>query len=71
MILIIVVGFVCLTTGRITSMNSIAVWIGANDRGSEGGWKWANRAPFAFLNWGAGSIKITVKMECLPHSNLK
>lgn len=40
--------------GRMQSMNSIAVWTGANDRGSEGGWKWVNQKPFAFFNWAPG-----------------
>ncbi|XP_053409086.1 macrophage mannose receptor 1-like [Mercenaria mercenaria] len=39
---------------RMQSMNSLAVWTGANDRGSEGGWKWINGKPFAFFNWAPG-----------------
>ncbi|XP_021354593.1 macrophage mannose receptor 1-like isoform X2 [Mizuhopecten yessoensis] len=41
-------------TGRIRTMVSIAMWIGANDRGSEGGWSWTDRSPFAYLNWQSG-----------------
>ncbi|XP_069120617.1 macrophage mannose receptor 1-like isoform X2 [Argopecten irradians] len=39
---------------RIQTMSSIAMWIGANDRGSEGGWTWTDRSPFAYLNWQSG-----------------
>jgi hypothetical protein len=40
---------------RTKSMNSIAVWTGANDRGTEGGWKWVYNKPFAFFNWAPGN----------------
>lgn len=39
--------------GKLSTMGSIAVWTGANDRGSEGGWTWSSGRPFAFLNWAA------------------
>ncbi|XP_060558401.1 macrophage mannose receptor 1-like [Ruditapes philippinarum] len=44
---------------RTKSMNSIAVWTGANDRGTEGGWKWVYNKPFAFFNWAPGNVPRT------------
>ncbi|XP_067686863.1 macrophage mannose receptor 1-like [Haliotis asinina] len=40
--------------GRIKSMSIIGLWLGANDRDSEGGWKWDDDAPFAYMNWVPG-----------------
>ncbi|XP_052254421.1 macrophage mannose receptor 1-like [Dreissena polymorpha] len=45
--------------GRLSSLNSIAVWTGANDRSTEGGWKWSNSQPFAYLNWAPGQPAAT------------
>ncbi|WAR04183.1 MRC2-like protein [Mya arenaria] len=40
--------------GKVQSLNSLAVWTGANDRATEGGWQWIGGAPFAFFNWADG-----------------
>ncbi|KAL4229236.1 hypothetical protein ACF0H5_012275 [Mactra antiquata] len=37
--------------GKMSTMGSVAVWTGANDRSTEGGWAWSSRRPFAFFNW--------------------
>ncbi|XP_046378823.2 macrophage mannose receptor 1-like [Haliotis rufescens] len=41
-------------TGRIRGKLSADYWIGANDLGTEGGWRWADNKPFGYLNWNAG-----------------
>ncbi|XP_071103799.1 macrophage mannose receptor 1-like isoform X2 [Haliotis cracherodii] len=40
--------------GRIRGISIVGLWIGANDRDSEGGWVWEDRAPFAYMNWVPG-----------------
>ncbi|XP_078579734.1 lymphocyte antigen 75-like isoform X1 [Branchiostoma floridae x Branchiostoma japonicum] len=41
--------------GRLSGVNGVAsVWIGAHDRGTEGGWEWSDGQPFTYLNWGGG-----------------
>nr|XP_006813569.1 PREDICTED: macrophage mannose receptor 1-like [Saccoglossus kowalevskii] len=37
--------------GRLYGVNSPKLWIGANDRSSEGGWEWSDGTPFAYFNW--------------------
>ncbi|KAJ8307068.1 hypothetical protein KUTeg_015152 [Tegillarca granosa] len=44
-----------------------AFWIGANDRSSEGGWRWSDGGPFAYLNWGPDTIMFVPKSE--PNDN--
>ena len=46
-------------------MNSIAVWTGANDKSTEGGWRWSSGKPFAFLNWAAGRVCVELLNELL------
>ncbi|XP_070537336.1 C-type mannose receptor 2-like [Ptychodera flava] len=41
-------------TGRLYGVNSPVLWIGANDRVEEGGWRWSDSTPFAYLNWAPG-----------------
>lgn len=40
-------------TGRLHSITDQFFWIGANDQTTEGGWKWTDKTPFAFMNWDA------------------
>ncbi|XP_067687491.1 macrophage mannose receptor 1-like [Haliotis asinina] len=41
-------------TGRIRGKLSADYWIGANDLGYEGGWRWADNKAFGYFNWNAG-----------------
>ena len=41
----------------LQTMNSIATWIGLNDRGTEELWRWSSDKPYAYLNWAAGIDK--------------
>ncbi|XP_078659901.1 lymphocyte antigen 75-like isoform X2 [Branchiostoma floridae x Branchiostoma belcheri] len=41
--------------GRLSGVTGVTgVWIGAHDRGTEGGWEWSDGMPFTYLNWGGG-----------------
>ncbi|KAJ8306846.1 hypothetical protein KUTeg_014930 [Tegillarca granosa] len=42
------------TAARISTLSMFAYWIGANDRSSEGGWRWSDGSPFAYVNWASG-----------------
>ncbi|XP_071940974.1 macrophage mannose receptor 1-like [Antedon mediterranea] len=39
---------------RIVYINEGGLWTGGNDKTQEGGWKWSDGSPFAYLNWNAG-----------------
>ncbi|XP_033107417.1 macrophage mannose receptor 1-like isoform X2 [Anneissia japonica] len=39
---------------RIVYINEGALWTGGNDKTTEGGWRWSDGSPFAYLNWNAG-----------------
>ena len=47
--------FVACIQAMLQTMNSIAVWTGLNDRGTEELWHWTSGKPYAFLNWAAGT----------------
>ncbi|XP_052062584.1 macrophage mannose receptor 1-like [Mytilus californianus] len=37
--------------GRLLSSNFRSMWIGANCRGADEGWRWSDGSPFSFLHW--------------------
>ncbi|CAG2187406.1 CD206 [Mytilus edulis] len=37
--------------GRLQNSNFGSMWIGANCRGSDEGWRWSDGSPFSFLHW--------------------
>ena len=41
-------------------MSEAALWIGANDMSTEGGWQWSSGDPFRYLNWNAGAVGFCV-----------
>ncbi|XP_055995966.1 macrophage mannose receptor 1-like isoform X2 [Ostrea edulis] len=41
-------------SGKIHNMNSVALWIGINDRAGEGRFSWTDNSPVAYLHWGNG-----------------
>ncbi|KAL3836018.1 hypothetical protein ACJMK2_021471 [Sinanodonta woodiana] len=40
--------------GRLRSKMSQVYWIGVNDHGTEGGWRWSNGDPYFYFNWAKG-----------------
>ncbi|XP_077861526.1 uncharacterized protein LOC144341898, partial [Saccoglossus kowalevskii] len=36
---------------RLYGVNAPVLWIGANDRTTEGGWEWSDGSAFAYFNW--------------------
>ncbi|KAK3585794.1 hypothetical protein CHS0354_010573 [Potamilus streckersoni] len=40
--------------GRLKSRMLRNYWIGANDHGTEGRWKWSNGDPYFYFNWDSG-----------------
>ncbi|XP_022109148.1 macrophage mannose receptor 1-like [Acanthaster planci] len=39
---------------RANFLSTGAIWIGADDLSSEGGFRWTDGSPFRFINWAAG-----------------
>nr|XP_011422437.3 macrophage mannose receptor 1 isoform X2 [Crassostrea gigas] len=41
-------------SAKIRNLNSVAMWIGINDRGTENRFMWTDGSPVAYLHWGNG-----------------
>ncbi|XP_005097625.3 macrophage mannose receptor 1 [Aplysia californica] len=52
-------------SGRSFSFNADFFWIGANDRGVETGWQWADRSPMAFINWAPHQPNNAHNSDCV------
>lgn len=48
-------------------MNSVAMWIGVNDLGSEGRFVWTDGSPVAYLHWGNGKVKVEKRFWKVIH----
>lgn len=46
-----------LFSAKIRNLNSVAMWIGINDRGTENRFMWTDGSPVAYLHWGNGKVK--------------
>ncbi|XP_052061960.1 macrophage mannose receptor 1-like [Mytilus californianus] len=43
--------------GRLQSSIFMSMWIGANCRGADEGWRWSDGSPFSFFHWMQGQWK--------------
>ena len=49
--------------------NKIKVWIGANDRKTEGTWEWTDCSPFTFKDWVHPPTTLQTKDNCVELYN--